>query len=84
MRLTITAMCCLLMVAGAAFAQTDRGNITGTVSDPTGAFIPGAAIELKNINTGAVYQAQSSSTSKAFDFQNGRVAFFNFAGKRVH
>ncbi|MBP1608507.1 MAG: TonB-dependent receptor [Acidobacteria bacterium] len=62
MRSTITAICCLLVVAGAAIAQSDRGTITGTVSDPAGAVIAGAAIELKNINTGAIYQAQSSST----------------------
>ncbi len=62
MRSTITAICCLLVVAGAAIAQSDRGTITGTVSDPAGAVIAGAGIELKNINTGAVYQAQSSST----------------------
>src|SRR5262245_3711145 len=30
------------------FAQTDRGTITGTVSDPTGAVIPGVAIEAKD------------------------------------
>jgi hypothetical protein len=62
MRSKIIAICCLLVLAGAAFAQSDRGTITGSVSDPAGAVIPAAAIELKNINTGAVYQAQSSST----------------------
>jgi hypothetical protein len=46
MRFTITAICCLLVIAGAAFAQSDRGTITGTVADPAG----------------AVYQTVSSST----------------------
>src|SRR5439155_6992426 len=41
---------------------TDRGTITGTVSDSTGAAIPGASIEAKNIGTGAVYTAGSSET----------------------
>src|SRR5262245_49061521 len=45
-----------------AFAQTDRGTITGTVSDATAAVIPGVAIEAKNVQTGAVYQAGSSET----------------------
>jgi hypothetical protein len=63
MRSTIIAICCLLVVAGAAaFAQSDRGIITGSVTDPAGAVIPNAAIEVKNINTAAVYQSQSSST----------------------
>src|SRR5215467_12072793 len=46
----------------AASAQTDRGTITGAVSDVTGAVIPGAEIEAKNLATGAVYQAGSSET----------------------
>ncbi len=62
MRLRIIVFCCLLAVAGAAFAQGDRGTVTGTITDQAGAVIPAAAIEIKNINTGAVYQAQSSST----------------------
>ena len=44
------------------FAQTDRGTITGTVSDPAGAVIAAAAIEAKSVNTGAVYQTASSAT----------------------
>src|SRR5207237_10486998 len=53
---------CLLLSAPAAFAQTDRGTLTGTVSDTTGAGIPGVAIEAKNVQTGATYQAGSSET----------------------
>ena len=53
---------CVLLMALAAVAQTDRGTITGTVSDSTGAVIPGASIEAKNIGTGAVYTAGSSET----------------------
>ena len=53
---------CLFLSVLTAFAQTDRGTITGTVSDATGAVIPGAAIEAKNVATGTVYQAGSSET----------------------
>src|SRR2546426_8065641 len=52
----------LFVFSHAASAQTDRGTITGTVSDATGAVIPGATIEAKNVATGAVYQAGSSET----------------------
>ena len=62
MRSTMIAVCCLLLVAGAAFAQSDRGTITGTIADPAGAVIPNASIEAKNANTGAVYQVASTST----------------------
>src|SRR5436190_8506337 len=45
-----------------AFAQSDRGTITGTISDPAGAVIAGAAVQAKNVNTGAVYTAASTTT----------------------
>src|SRR5258708_4363797 len=35
------------------FAQSDRGVITGTVTDTTGALIPGVRLILTNVNTGA-------------------------------
>jgi hypothetical protein len=44
------------------FAQSDRGTVTGTVSDPAGAVVANAAIEARNLETGATYQAASSST----------------------
>src|SRR5215469_5560192 len=53
---------CLLLVAVAALAQGDRGTITGTVSDPAGAVIAGAAIEAKNSETGVVYEAATTTT----------------------
>ena len=53
---------CLFVVTLTAFTQSDRGTITGTVSDATGAVIPGVPIEAKNVQTGATYQAGSSET----------------------
>src|SRR5262249_34718292 len=52
----------LTVSALSASAQTDRGTITGTVSDATGAVIPGTSIEAKNVQTGATHQAGSSET----------------------
>src|SRR5215469_4262592 len=46
----------------AAFAQSDRGSITGVVADPAGAVVANAAIEAKNIDTGVVYHAASTAT----------------------
>ncbi|HEY6340812.1 MAG TPA: TonB-dependent receptor [Bryobacteraceae bacterium] len=42
--------------------RADRGTITGTISDPAGAVVAGAAIEARNVATGAVYPVASSST----------------------
>ena len=50
------------MLVSAAFAQTNLGTITGTISDPAGAVVPNAPLEAKNTATGAVYPAASSGT----------------------
>src|SRR5947208_15225156 len=60
--MTTLSVICVFVFSLTAFGQTDRGTITGTVSDATGAVIPGATIEAKNVATGAVYQAGSSET----------------------
>src|ERR1022692_3144655 len=43
-------------------AQSDRGTITGTISDPAGAVVAGAPIEVRNVETGNTYQVGSSAT----------------------
>ncbi|HLK48824.1 MAG TPA: carboxypeptidase-like regulatory domain-containing protein, partial [Bryobacteraceae bacterium] len=53
---------CLLLLASAALAQSDRGTITGTVSDPAGASVAGAIIEARNTETSVVYPVASSET----------------------
>jgi Carboxypeptidase regulatory-like domain len=52
----------LLIATFVEFAQSDRATITGTVSDPAGAVVPGAAIEARNVDTKATYTAGTSST----------------------
>ena len=52
----------VFLVAAAAFAQTDRGTITGTISDSTGAVVASANLEAKNLETGIAYQGAASST----------------------
>jgi hypothetical protein len=44
------------------FAQSDRGTITGTISDPAGAVVANAAVEARNTETGAVYPVAASDT----------------------
>ena len=51
-----------LVLTMIAIAQSDRGTITGTVSDPAGALVPNAAIQIRNVETGALYQAGASAT----------------------
>jgi hypothetical protein len=58
LRLTGIFLICTL----AAFAQGDRGTITGTVTDPTGAVVPNAAIQVTSAETAAVYQVATTNT----------------------
>ncbi|PWT98926.1 MAG: hypothetical protein C5B51_28390 [Terriglobia bacterium] len=59
---TLLVSTCLLVVCLIAFGQSDRGTITGTISDPAGAVVANAVVEAKNAETGAAYQAGSSNT----------------------
>jgi len=44
------------------FAQSNNGTITGAISDPAGAVIPGAVIQIKNQETGVVFNGGTSAT----------------------
>lgn len=47
-RLTLLAV----LIAGAIYAQTDTGRITGTITDATNAVVPSVAVTIKNEKTG--------------------------------
>lgn len=61
MRFLAVAACCLV-ASVAAFAQGERGTITGTVSDPAGAVVPAAAISARNTGTGELYNTTATGT----------------------
>ncbi len=42
----------ILLLAAVASAQTFRGTILGTITDPNGAVVAGAKIRVKNTSTG--------------------------------
>src|SRR3984893_17156419 len=58
---------CLLLAACAGLAQ-DRGTITGTLTDPSGANVPGAVVTLRNPATG-LSQTFNSGADGRFSFQ---------------
>lgn len=62
MRSIFATVCFLILVAAEAFAQSGRGTITGVIADPAGATMPGIAIEAKNVDTGALYNTESTPT----------------------
>jgi len=55
------------MVASSAFAQYDTGAVLGTVSDQTGAIVPGSKLVLKNVATGTSAE-RSSNGSGEYEF----------------
>src|SRR5579864_5885285 len=76
-----------LAVSLAVFAQTDRGTITGTVTDPADAVIASATVQAKNQATGAVYAAATSTTGNytiaqlpvgTYDLTVGAMGFKQF------
>src|SRR5918999_875786 len=47
----------LFALSVTAFAQLETGQITGRVTDPNGAVVPGAAVTVKSVESGAVRNA---------------------------
>jgi outer membrane receptor protein involved in Fe transport len=52
-----------------AFPQAETGQIVGTVTDPSGASIPGAKVTVKAVSTGAE-RSQTTNEAGAFTFPN--------------
>src|SRR5689334_10288328 len=75
------------LCSAAAFAQTATGTITGTISDPAGAVVANASLELKNSETGTVSQTVSSSTGN-YNFSQLPAATYqltvNVPGFKTH
>jgi Carboxypeptidase regulatory-like domain len=61
MRITTAVLLCLF-TAICLNAQSDRGTITGTITDSTGAVIMGAQVSARNVNTGAETTTETTST----------------------
>src|ERR1700733_708017 len=52
---------CLLFAALLAFGQVGNGTITGVVTDPAGAVVPGAQVQVKNVETGVLFSGASTA-----------------------
>jgi len=52
----------LFLAVAVTFGQSDRGTVTGTVSDATGAVIPGASVVATNTETATRYETVSTET----------------------
>lgn len=62
MRSLVNLLCLFALFVSVAFAQGDRGTITGTVTDPSGAVIAGAKVVAENAATHNVLETATTST----------------------
>jgi Carboxypeptidase regulatory-like domain len=55
---------CSLAIVGSVSAQNEKGSLTGTISDPNGAMVDEAPIQVKNKTTGAIARTSSKSDGR--------------------
>ncbi len=63
------------------FAQVDTGGVTGTVTDPTGAVVPGAKITLAN-NATSVTETTVSTATGTYSFSGMRPATYTLRAEQ--
>src|ERR1035438_7584792 len=51
-----------LLLTGVVWAQVSRGSITGIVTDPTGAVVPGVAVTITNVETGVTNKVKTNES----------------------
>ena len=51
-----------LLGGGALLAQSTLGGVNGTITDPTGAMVPGTTVTLSNVGTGVEVTGQSNAS----------------------
>ncbi len=59
---TSWSLSAVFVLASAGFAQVDRATLTGTVTDPTGAVVPAANVEVTSAGTGLRREMKTSDS----------------------
>jgi hypothetical protein len=59
LRLALTVFALMMLAAAPGRAQTFRGTILGTVTDATGAAVPGATVTVRNVDTGLLRNTET-------------------------
>jgi hypothetical protein len=60
--LSSIALVLILLCVSSVFAQSDRGTVTGFITDSSGAVLPHTLVSMRNLNTGEVYQGEATNT----------------------
>ena len=72
----------VMLNTGARAQSVTSGDITGTVTDPSGAYVPKAAVTLTNVNTNAT-QSTITSGQGTYRFAFVPVGTYNVSVKAV-
>jgi hypothetical protein len=75
---TAMMLCCLL--ASGAFGQTTNATAGGTVTDPSGAFIPGVTVTATNTQTGIVNTVLTNEAG-AYQFASVQPGAYKFSAE---
>src|SRR2546430_17019825 len=78
MKRLVLAILVVLWLAMAANAQTFRGAINGTVTDPSGGVVPNAAVKATEIATGIDHNTTTTSEG-VFSFQDIPLGLYKVA-----
>ena len=82
----------LFLFAASAWGQSDRGTITGTVTDQGGAVVPNAAISAVNVETSAKFETATTGTGNytlsqlpagEYNLSAGATGFSTFVQKGI-
>ncbi|HEX8874519.1 MAG TPA: carboxypeptidase regulatory-like domain-containing protein, partial [Nitrosospira sp.] len=67
------AICALFLLLGPVYAQKITGTISGVVTDPSGAVLPGATVQITNVATGLIRNVVTNDMGEyiAPDLLNG-------------
>jgi hypothetical protein len=77
LRHVAASLCCLLLANAVAFAQGVRGNISGQVTDPTGAVVAGASVRLVNVATELDVRTVQTNDEGVYQFLEIEPATYN-------
>ena len=78
MRKLLLACALLLVTASPALAQGTTSRVAGTVTDDSGAIIPGATVTLTNEQTGVSFETVSNATG-AYTFEAVQVGVYTIS-----
>jgi hypothetical protein len=71
LRCILALLFCLVLFRGGSLAQEFRATVQGTISDQSGASVPGANVVLTNIGTGVESRASTNAAGLyAFQFRS--------------